>query len=256
MRRYLQGTLDFACGIYAVINGLSITHDIPLTDARLIFQDTHAALAANPALWNRYLKNDTDHYWLVRALLRRIGSAAPYTLDMSQPFGGWLRLDDSRNRQSGTGLFQSPVFFASGRKKNGAKGLASPCVLPEDFALPLSHLYLPEEHEPYGPPSLAALQREIDAVWTELASWFQSSLALREKRAVILRFHRFLPAYPQPVVSHWTTAHSLQNGTLLLHDASAEQGSIFELEYRALLPQKAERPLLRIVPESLVFIRN
>lgn len=28
MRRYLQGTLDYACGIYAVINALSLCHNL------------------------------------------------------------------------------------------------------------------------------------------------------------------------------------------------------------------------------------
>lgn len=254
MRRYLQGTLDFACGVYAVINGLSITHDIPLADARVIFQDTHMALAANPAVWSRYLKNETDHYWLVRILLRQVCLRQPYKLDMKQPFANWLRLDE-RVRQNGTGSLRTPVFFLPGKKKNGATGLAFPCVHPEDFALPSSAFYLPEEQEARGPATLTALQREVSSVWAELAAWLQSPLALREKRAAILRFHRFLPGYPQPVVSHWTTAHALQNDTLLLHDASAEQGSIFELEYRALTPQGTERPLLRIVPESLILIK-
>jgi len=221
MRRYLQGTLDFACGIYAVINALSCTHTIDLAAARSIFQSAFMDLAADPSLFKAFCRNETDHYWLVRGMLARIDTLHGYKLELVQPF--------------------------------------SNCLLPgsnEEASLskPILELFLPETEEPEGHPCLDAVRRESIAVWQTLAMWLDTPRKHRKKHAAIFRFHRFLPLVPGPVVSHWTTGYQIVNNTLHLHDASSEQGAIMEMPLDSLLPSNNSRPLLRIVPESLVLI--
>ena len=90
MRRYMQGTLDFACGIYAVINALSCIYGLDLAHARKIFQETVHALSKQERVWISFLCNETDHYWLIRWLLGRWCSASPWRLDVRQPFSDCL----------------------------------------------------------------------------------------------------------------------------------------------------------------------
>ena len=44
MRRYMQGTLDFTCAVYAVINSLSVIHNLDLATGRMILAETLQAL--------------------------------------------------------------------------------------------------------------------------------------------------------------------------------------------------------------------
>lgn len=219
MRRYLQGTLDFACGAYAIINTLSLTHGLDLANARTIFRETHIALAARPGLWADYMGNATDHYWLVRYMLQRWCAAPPYKLRLRQPF--------------------------------------SACLLPGGDAeaeLASAPRFLPERERPTGPASPAAAAREAESTWRELASWLGPGGAAR--RTAIFRFHRFVPRMEEPVVSHWTTAAFLDAGALFLHDASAEQNALHRLEQKALVPGDGARALVRIVPESVLLAES
>lgn len=222
MRRYLQGTLDFACGIYAVINALACMFSIDLTEARRLFQDIHIDLASRPELFTRYARNETDHYWLVRYMLSRVTRCPRYGLAMFQPFSNCLLPE--------------------------GKGTEAIEDLQVDF-------YLPEAEEADGPASLKGARQEAQAVWQALEIWFCEPEARLEKRAAILRFHRFLPSIPQPVVSHWTTGQALVDKTLLLHDASSEFGALLEIEQSSILPPGNERAFVRIVPESLLLLR-
>jgi hypothetical protein len=223
MRRYYQGTLDFACGVYAVINTLSRTHEIDLAEARRLFAEAQEAIAARPELFSLFIHNATDHYWVVRFMLAHVLATRPYALECFQPFSEALR------------LWGTPDD-----------------ILDEAGERP----YLPERESPEGPTALEASRLEAEQVWRSLALWLGERAAEREKRAAILRFHRFLPHYPHPVVSHWTTARALLGETIALHDASSEPGALLELEKAVLLPQGKERSLVRIVPESLLFIRR
>jgi hypothetical protein len=212
----MQGTLDFTCGIYAVINALSCTYGLDLASARKIFQETMHALSGQERLWNSFLHNETDHYWLVRWLLSRWCFEPPWQLEIRQPF--------------------------------------SDCLCPEsrsnDFAG--MELYLPETYDPSGPACPAEAKSEAFAVWDALADWLAEQR--ENSRAALLRFHRFFPGTRQPVVSHWTTAHTVNDRAILLHDASAEPKALFILERRSLLPAVQRAALLRIVPESLVLL--
>lgn len=226
MRRYLQGTLDFACAVYAVINALSVTYALDLSGARKIFKETHDSLAGMPALWADYTGNETDHYWLVRYMLRRWCSDGPYALRMIQPF--------------------------------------CDCLLPtdEDLHIAGAERYLPEREAPDGPSSLAAAEKEAAGVWRELERWLGSeALAAVTQgrsgmlpRAALLRFHRFVPGLRKPVVSHWTAGKILEQGVLQLHDASSESSALLALERNALVPSFHGRAMVRIVPESLLLL--
>ncbi len=216
MRRYMQGTLDFACGIYAVINALSRTHGLDLENARGIFRESILTLSQQEGIWLHFLRNETDHYWLVRWLLGRWCCEPPRRLEIMQPF--------------------------------------SDCLQPRSCCFDDANMYLPEKHEPSGPEDLATARDEALAVWQALHTWFTDDSTAA--KAAILRFHRFMPGLRQPLVSHWTTAHSANHAAIVLHDASAEPGALFTLERKSLLPQTAVPALLRIVPESVVLLRR
>ncbi len=217
MRRYLQGTLDYACGVYAVINALGCTHGIDLQRARLIFQESLLAFSEHPLLWKAFVRNETDHYWVVRHLLDVWCSSGPWKLTQRRPFAG-----------------------QGGCKEGGGPDLAR------------TRLYLPEKEPPRGPASPAAAAKEAAAVWASLNEWLGQSAG--RGRAVILRFHRFLPGLEDPVVSHWTAAARLEGNSLMLHDASSEKHALFVLERGALCPAGDERAPVRIAPESLILL--
>ena len=101
MRRYMQGTLDFTCGIYAVVNALSCIYGLELAQAKKIFQETLQTLSGQETIWNSFLSNETDHYWLVRWLLGRWCLSPPWKLDVRQPFADFL-LPDSRTESHKT----------------------------------------------------------------------------------------------------------------------------------------------------------
>ena len=220
MRRYLQGTLDFACGIYAVINALSCLRGLDLAGARRVFQETQISLASRPGLWARFSRNETDHYWLVRYMLQRWCLEPPYRLHFFQPF--------------------------------------SDCLLPGPQALDLDRasMFLPEARQPDGPPSFEKTRSEAEASWKEVCSWFLDEREEKSRKAAILRFHRFIPGVVQPVVSHWTTVRAANTDCLYLHDASAEQGALYTLEHKVLLPDQQRRAPVRIVPESILLLQG
>ncbi len=225
MRRYLQGTLDYACGLYAVVNALACTHGLDLARGRYIFQETLLALSGRPGLWMPFARNDTDHYWLVNYLLAAWCGSAPWRYRREQPF--------------------------------------SSCLLGRDpeAALENAGLYLPEKEPPRGPASAKAAAKEAAAVWESLGLWFGDSgestaelLSGRKKRVALLRFHRFLPGLEAPIVSHWTTVSHRMHETLVLHDSSSEKQALFSLERTQLMPVEQERAMVRIVPESIVLL--
>jgi hypothetical protein len=212
----MQGTLDFACGIYAVINALSCTYGLDLASARKIFQETVHALSEQERLWNSFLYNETDHYWLIRWLLGRWCLEPPWRLDVRQPF--------------------------------------SDCLCPKSRSKDLTEmeLFLPETHVPVGPACPSAARSEAFAVWNALAGWLGEQGGY--SGAALLRFHRFIPSTRQLMVSHWTTARAVDDKAILLHDASSEPGALFVLERESLLPEVQHTALLRIVPESVVLL--
>ncbi|MDL2267667.1 hypothetical protein LJC46_06740 [Desulfovibrio sp. OttesenSCG-928-G15] len=221
MRRYLQGTLDFCCGVYAVLNALSCLYSIDLQTGRKIFQQTLNEFSSFADVWPHFLRNETDHYWVIRYLLQNRCTGAPYFVNFTQPFA--------------TGLTAG-----------------EPGAMP-DF----SSLYLPEEHDPSGPSSSNHRTKEAEAVWESLHAHLAENARHSGpyNEVALLRFHRFLPGIPQPLVSHWTTAKAVDERAIILHDASAEEGALFVLDRDMLFSGKI-RALVRIVPESVVFLSS
>lgn len=222
MRCYFQGTLDYACGIYAVINALSCTHGLDLAGARRILQDLFETLPENPALWRAFVRNETDHYWLIRQGLSRWCLGPRWKYRAEQPF--------------------------------------SDCLMPEqDWAgLEGVSAYLPEQEAPRGPASTETAGNEARAVWAVLQSWFESPLAKddRQRRVAILRFHRFLPGMAQPVISHWTTVSGIQGNVLMLQDASSERHAIRSISKVDCISASFSLSMIRIVPESVILLER
>ena len=223
MRRYLQGTLDFACGLYAVINALACIHNLELAKARSLLQEFQLVLPEYPELWQAFIRNETDQYWLIRHSLSRWCSTPPLACTAEQPF--------------------------------------SVCLLPRsEDSLETARLYLPEREAPRGSSSPERLRAEAAEVWAALKARLGpvprpgDPLSPRPRRAAVFRFHRFLPGMGQPVVSHWTAACSLHEDILRLHDASAETGAVHTIAAADCAAAGPSPPLIRIVPESLVFL--
>ncbi len=70
MQAFYQGKIDVFCAIYAVLNGLKITHHIRTLQARDIFHDTLMGIAQNPKALRVILDQRTDYIALVDAMLQ------------------------------------------------------------------------------------------------------------------------------------------------------------------------------------------
>ena len=225
MRRYLQGTLDFHCGIYCVVNALSALYGIDLSLARFILADTVLHFSRYPELHEAFLFNRTDHYWVVAYMLARFGTAGRFPLNARQPFGNrWL--------------VEPPVDspFSSDR-------------LAGEYLKQVS-LYLPEPK-----PDRVGEAKNLALAWDTMHRWLeQGNGSKKPTRAVLLRFHRFLPGVEGPVVSHWTTALRSLGEMLTLFDASGESKAIHAINRSEVLPDKGGFRNIRIVPESIVLL--
>lgn len=218
MRQYYQGTLDFACALYAVINSLAVTHDLGLARGGAMYTGTMEEIARRPPLWHSFLYNKTDHYWVVRYLLARWCTRPPVHYTLLQPF--------------------------------------SSCLLPQEDTLYLENvaLYLPEAYAGGAGYFHPGVEEEQKRVWETMADWLGNNEG--ENRTVIFRFHRFLPQMAQPVVSHWTTGRSVLGNTLMLHDASAEKSALQHITRGSLFGRVDARPSVLIAPESVVLLER
>lgn len=218
-RRYLQGTLDFHCGIYSVINALACLKDIGLQSARTILSESVLALQPYPHLLKAFLRNETDHYWMVGYCLGRWTRLLPFSMAYDQLCGDvWL--------PAGT-------------------------VEPEEL-LKTARVFLPERP---APDDKAVEKKSLEMVWSGLNDWLRPNTSFRMRRAAIIRFHYYLRGEYTPLVSHWTTVVKASGSRLTLHDASANEKAIHTLYYGDMLANA--RPganAIRIVPESVVLL--
>ncbi len=81
---FYQGKLDVFCAIYAVLNGLRLTHGLATLKAREILNDTLLGLSTNPAAFRAVLNQETDYIPLVDNLLSIVGRK--YPLEVIKPF--------------------------------------------------------------------------------------------------------------------------------------------------------------------------
>ncbi len=225
MRRYKQGTLDFYCAAYAVVNALARLRCIDMTQARDLLCDFLLTLSGAPALLNAFMRNETDHYWVVRYLMARWCREHPRKIALQQPF--------------------------------------SQCLLPDERAVDLltmaqsNPFFLPEAPLP-GSRRTRAQQKAFRAagenVWNTLESWMGTPEKAVSHTA-IFRFHRFMMGREEPIVSHWTTGSYLCGEVLFLHDSSGEENALHSLGKDDLLLEQ-EWPVVWIVPESVLLLQN
>lgn len=111
MKPFYQGKLDSFCAVYAVLNGLRLTHSLRSSKARDIFNDSLTTLAANPALFKLFLTQETDYIDIVDMLLavqkRRMPleivkpfapDASPTLDEVWSAIQGWIGPDASKNQ--------------------------------------------------------------------------------------------------------------------------------------------------------------
>ncbi len=86
MKPFYQGKLDVFCAMYAVLNGLQLTHGLRTVRARDILHETLMALAMNPESLRAVLEQRTDYLALVDGMLHT--QAHTWPLDIHIPFQG------------------------------------------------------------------------------------------------------------------------------------------------------------------------
>jgi len=84
MKPFYQGKLDVFCAIYAVLNGLRLTHGLRTLKARDILHQTLLALADNKTAFKAVLDQETDYIPLVDAMLQV--HSINYPLRVQAPF--------------------------------------------------------------------------------------------------------------------------------------------------------------------------
>lgn len=220
-RRYLQGTLDYYCGIYCVINALSCLYNIELSTARFIFSESILSLAARPNVFTPFSRNLTDHYWVVLYMLERWAVAEPFAPVITQPF-------DTSLLPQGGGFEPEQLL---------------------DFP---SLYYEVTPSEPFFGENTGKTGRVAAAVWQTLSGWMDGYIG----RTALFRFHRYIKGSVFPVVSHWTTVKKIQGDIIYLHDASGEENSVYQFEKASILGQGNEFVSVRIMPESLVLLEK
>ena len=84
MKPFHQGKLDVFCAMYAVLNGLRLTHQIRTLHARDILHETLLALAPNTEAFRAVLEQRTDYVALVDGMLNVQSRNLP--LRVERPF--------------------------------------------------------------------------------------------------------------------------------------------------------------------------
>jgi hypothetical protein len=192
MKPFYQGKLDVFCAIYAVLNGLRLTHGLRTLQARDILHETLLALADNKAALKIVLDQQTDYIPLVDAMLQV--HSINYPMRVETPF--------------------------------------LPPTDEENGAVP-------------GP----------EETWQAIHDWLDGSL----RRAVLVRFFRYLQPDEPPVNRHWSTISHLENGSLRLYDASHEPDAIQRIGKHEFVTNTADIRqgyLLYLEPCSLRFMEK
>lgn len=280
MKAYHQGQLDFCCAIYAFINALKLVAGLGLADGRRILGETLREISARPALWEPFLSNSTDHYWVVRYLLGRYCRAGRFACRAAflplAPLDGAgrreLRQQRERPDQGGGSL---KLYGVTDHELRIWLGLRAPEELDLD-ALEREALYRRESGEAGQGGRMQPGQRErnwpLEELWPLLQSWLPlrrlfgglASLGSpagegRQQRCLLLRFHRYMYLETVPVVSHWSTGREFAGDVLHLFDCTADKEAIHSLSFRETTASPSglsTARLLQLEPDSLVFIEK
>lgn len=189
MKPFFQGKLDVFCAMYAVLNGLKVTHNIGVIPARDILHETLMQLATQPDVLRTVLEQRTDYISLVDTMLSAQCKVRP--LHVEQPF----------------------------------------------------------------PLQTTAPQPSSAQVFDRCAKWLDEG----PKRAIVLRFSRYITAEAPPLNRHWTTAHWADGDTLHLFDCSHEAGAITTITKDAFVTLDhdiSRHCLLCVEPPSIRFLRS
>lgn len=81
---FYQGKLDVFCAMYAVLNGLRLTHGVQTLKARDLLNTTLFGLSRNPVVFRDVLEQKTDYVFVVDGMLNMIGKKFP--LEVVKPF--------------------------------------------------------------------------------------------------------------------------------------------------------------------------
>lgn len=255
MKAYHQGQLDFFCAVYAFINSMRLMFGIQLTQARGMLAVALQEISAQPLLWDALLHNRTDHHWVAAYMLGRF--CGP----------GGLPVRAARLTEAPLG----GIYGAGEREILQWLDLKAPRPLSLQ-SLNEGHLYRPGVE--FGPdlnpppPGLKAPARawNMGQLWPLLQRWLPSRKFMdifgqprKQQRVMMLRFHRFAPFQPQPVVSHWSTGHGFNKETLQLYDCTAnrEATHALPLAETALYPEDVgKQRYLALETQSLWFLEK
>lgn len=81
---FYQGKLDVFCALYAVLNGIRLTHGISTLQARDVLHSTLLSLASDLPTFQAVLEQRTDYIAVVDGMLRSL--ARSYPLQVVKPF--------------------------------------------------------------------------------------------------------------------------------------------------------------------------
>ena len=104
---------------------------------------------------------------------------------------------------------------------------------------------------------------DADSIWNAMTEWLPETTtqpkAGMAKQVVILRFHRYIRYFSQPIVSHWSMMDCHHAGIFQLRDASKEENALYSLDREVTVfttEEISEKYQVRIEPESLYFIKR
>lgn len=257
MKAYHQGQLDFFCASYAFINAMRLLFGISLTQAREMLAAALNEISTHPLLWQALLCNRTDHHWVTDYMLGRF--CGP----------GGLPVRAARLPQVPLNRLES----AEEPELRAWLGLELPQPLAL-YSLSEQELYRPDLEfgthisgseqadaggHPHRPWSMGLL-------WPLLQRWLPQrkfidlfGQAHKQKRCLILRFHRYAQFQAQPIVSHWSTGQDFSKDTLNLYDctASREATHTLALHEVALYPEDLDkRRYLALEPQSVILLEK
>ncbi len=111
MKPFYQGKIDVFCAIYAVLNGLKITHNIRSSQARGILHQTLMALSHNPRVLLTVLEQKTDYIPLVDAILNTQCQKIPLTVKSPFPDSSHMFAADNESVWQSMKQWLSPNMF-------------------------------------------------------------------------------------------------------------------------------------------------
>lgn len=226
---------------------------IQLRQSRDLLSIALKEISAQPRLWNAVLYNQTDHHWAMPYLLGRFCRSGQLALR-----AGTLPLQtppEASNKDIQPWLnLQKPVE----RKLEDIRADGLYSVLME-FGRDMTMEGLQRPVENYNSWTVSEL-------WPVLQNWLPNRGFFgkfggncKQKRCLILRFHRFIQYQPTPIISHWSTGREFHKDVLQLYDCTANKQATHSLAPTELALHAAEldqRHVLALEPSSLWFLEK